>query len=153
MAATRGKPTEGEPQWWLYVGSPVDEDDPADLALAGEIAETMAATAREITAAVKSSVRDITAGIQAATAPNAADRGETGMTSVRADMACDVVADMEALARLSERTPAAELNHAASFWIYVRRIVSEGGAVLVRDRRGKVGKVDLAGSTEPPEER
>jgi len=79
-------------------------------------------------------------------------QGESGeVVTVRADMARDVADDMEALARIADRSPSEELNYAASFWVHIRKAAADGAQILIRDRRGRTRSIDLSGKTPQPD--
>jgi len=138
MSQRGGRRPDGEPVWWSIIQASAEGGPESQHGL--QRSDFVPLAAEELEGMV----------LAVDSAPDDTSDEAAGMTSVRADLPADVVKDIEALARLSERTPAAELNHAASFWIYARRLVAEGGTILVRNRGGRVGKVDLTGSTEPP---
>ena len=70
-----------------------------------------------------------------------AGRGE--LERIEVELPRETIEQMQALATLGRRSVAEEWNAAASFWVFARRTVSEGGTMLVRNRSGKVGPVDL----------
>lgn len=64
---------------------------------------------------------------------------------IEVELPTETVQQLQALATLSRRSVAEEWNAAASFWVFARRVVSEGGTILVRAKSGKIGPVDLQG--------
>lgn len=56
---------------------------------------------------------------------------------------------LEALASQMHRTPAEELNYAASFWIFAQQALQAGSTITLRDKQGNTGPIDLAGRPAP----